>query len=118
MLVDNAAVLRLTFAPAAMLLRVNHGWLATDRGGLVDFQSGEVETESRSGKTLGRARRIELVKLAVRGTQNILLVRCVLLELLNDAGLQTPLRYPIQRAAEQCLQLAESELAAERAGDD
>jgi Lhr-like helicase len=114
----GTALLRLVYAPAAILLRVNHGWKeAAVQGFLVDFESGEVLSSAPEGVgSSGPRQRLERVRLAVRATQNLLLVRLLEPGLREDAAVEATLRYALKRGLEETFELEESELAAEPIG--
>ena len=114
----GTAVLRLVYAPAATLLRVNHGWRGAEVPGfLVDFESGEVFASAPGeAHASGQRPRPELVRLAVRTAQNVLLVRLFQPELRGDEALEATLRYALKRGLEETFQLEETELAAEPVG--
>ncbi|MGA4643463.1 DEAD/DEAH box helicase [Limisphaera sp. 4302-co] len=116
--VQGREVMRLTYAPAATVLRLNHGWQgASFKGFLVDFESGEVLSSAEDSRShSGRTRRLERVRLAVTSTQNLMLLRPLRSEWRNDSALMTTLQYALKRGIEEAFQLEESELAAERIG--
>jgi len=116
-LVGQTPVMWLVYAPAATLVRVNHGWRgATTPGFLVDLESGEAHSSPPPDKHApARPRRYERLHLAVQSTQNLLFVRLLRPELC-EPGVEVTLQYALQRAMEQLFQLEETELGAERVG--
>jgi hypothetical protein len=114
----GTAFLRLAYAPAATLLGVNHGWRGADVPGfLVDFESGEVfGSPPDESHARGRRQRLERVRLAVRATQNLLLVYLVQPELQGDDFFEATFRYALKRGLEETFQLEQTELAAEPVG--
>ncbi len=110
-------LLRLTYAPAATVLLVNHGWRVSDRRGfLVDFKSGEILRERQDPRsTSPRPTPPEPVRLCVQDTQNILLVRPLLPEL-RQPTIETSLCYGLKRGLEEAFQLEQTEIVAEWVG--
>lgn len=119
--VDGQPLLRLVYAPAATILRVNHGWrIASVPGFVVDFENGEVVTsnEQPASRPPRRPQRLENVHLAVQDTQNLLLIRGADPEHFNDRVVETTFQYALKRGMEQVYQLEEAELAVEPIGRD
>ena len=115
----GSSILRLTYAPAASLLRINHGWRGANRQGfLVNSETGDMvtdrEVEKMSPSDRQRVRRIEL---EVQATHNLLLARFARPDLQTDRVLRTTLQYALQRGCEQEFELEESELYTEQVGD-
>jgi Lhr-like helicase len=119
---NGEPLLKLIYAPAATVLRVNHGWRSAEQKGfLVDFASGDVDIKGGyEPEPTGppRVRQWQNVALAVQETQNILLVRLVHPDLRQDPAVEATLLYALQRGCEQAFELEESELGAVRIGSD
>lgn len=111
-------VLRLVYAPAATVLRVNHGWRGEDvKGFLVDFESGEIVSPAEADADRARQpRRPERVRLAVSSTHSLLLIRPLDGEPQGNHSLGVSLRYALKRGLEEHFELEETELAAETIG--
>ncbi len=119
---DNETLLELTYAPAATLLRINHGWKgARTEGFRIDFEKGDIllpsdeSTSSRSIQPAVRSARIEQVRLSVQTTQNLLRVRPVNTQV--DAKVETTLRYALKRGIEEFFELESGEIEVEAVGD-
>lgn len=124
--VSGQARYRLTYAPAASILRVNHGWwLSNVPGFAIDFASGEF-TETSAGLKAGSAAMVppggkkepKRVRLFVQDTLNLLLLRPTDTQRFGDDVLWTTLAYALQRGLEHAFELEEEELAVERIGQE
>ncbi|MFS8864381.1 DEAD/DEAH box helicase [Synechococcus sp. H55.9] len=113
-------LLQLRYAPAATLLRINHGWRGSGgRGFSVNFENGEVPSRAqleRSRAGLSNRASLQSIRLAVRSTHNLLLVRLAQPGLGDPQPLETSLRYALKRGIEEAFELEETELAAESIG--
>ena len=104
-------LLRTTFAPAATLFKVNHGWKGgRTEGFLLNLANGEINPDANQspGETA-------ILRLFVSDTENLLLVR-PRPEIQRDPRALASLQFALQRGMEQHFQLEESELASERVG--
>lgn len=118
---EDQPLLRLEYAPAATILRVNQGWRnARLPGFVVDFESGLVKDPEADEFPITPRRTPQpvSVRLAVQETQNLLLVRPAQPDLFCERNLTLSLQYALQRGMEQVYQLEESELAAEIIGQE
>ncbi len=115
---EGTVLLHLTYAPAARLLRINHGWRATSSKGFrIDLETGEITTNDTDAGTPAQARpTVETLRLAVQDTQNILLVRPADPDLFSDRAMEVSFRAALLRGVQQAFQVDESELAAECIG--
>ena len=113
----DASDFRLTYAPAATLLRVNHGGRNRRIEGFrIDFASGEVVGEEEPGAASNRNRQVRTVRLSARYTQNLLLLKPNDPDRFANRNFEITLRVALQRGLEQAYQLEEDELAAESIG--
>lgn len=115
----GTSLLRLTYAPAASLLRINHGWRGANRRGfLVNGETGDMLTDREvESMTPAERQRVRRVALEVQATHNLLLVRLSRAADQTDHALRTTLQYALQRGCEQAFELEESELYTEQVGE-
>jgi very-short-patch-repair endonuclease len=114
---EGAPLLKLVYAPAATLYRVNHRWRnSREYGFLLDLDTGEFRSASsqRPGRTASA--RVEAVRLFVRDTMNILLLYPVGDGLELSEERLASLEHALHRGIERAYQLEPSELASERIG--
>ncbi|MFT0814424.1 DEAD/DEAH box helicase [Synechococcus sp. OH20] len=110
-------LLQLRYAPAATLLRINHGWRGSGgRGFSVNFENGEVPSRAQLERSRAGLSNRASIRLAVRSTHNLLLVRLAQPGLGDPQTLETSLRYALKRGIEEAFELEETELAAESIG--
>jgi len=119
-LANGETLLQLQYAPSATLLRINHGWKgAPIEGFLIDLERGDILPPSDEGKLSKKPTpsTIQRVRLAVRTTQNLLLVRLADPQSQMDEVMETTLRYALKRGIEETFELEGSELEAEVVGE-
>jgi Lhr-like helicase len=105
-------ILKLKYAAAANLMKINHGLRNADQKGFnIDLESGEI-ISSLSYNTTGnpQPRNAENIRLVVNTTQNILLMYFTNCSLIKNANFSESLKFAIKRGIEQYYQLEESEI--------
>lgn len=117
---SNSPIIRMIYAPAAELYRINHGWRnRRERGFLIDIEEGnwlrgaDMEEEDSGPES---SKHPEIVRLFVRDSHNLLLLYPLEPGLAQNENLQATLQYCLQRGIEQVFQIEESELSSERIG--
>ena len=124
-LTGDDVVLRLTYAHAATLMRVNHGPRRESVPGFdINLDDGEWIRKSDSqeqGAPVSRPEQVERVRLFVRDTRNLLLIRPADASLFTDplhgTTFAVTLLNALERGIEAAYQLDESELSAELIGE-
>jgi superfamily II DNA/RNA helicase/ribosomal protein L37AE/L43A len=113
--------LRLTYAPAATLWRINHGWRrATQSGFAIETKRGVWMPKPGEADELladPDSRVLPGVRLFVRDTRNILLIQPTRPLVAWDESVGASIQYALQRGIETVFQVEEQEIASERIGD-
>ncbi len=122
----DTPLMRLTYAPAATIMLINHGWRARQVDGfLVDLATGNLPSEhdlEQAGNvghpTAGLdPESVERLRLFVHDTQNLMLFHILDESLLSNPVAEATLMYALKRGMEQAFQLEEDELAVARVGE-
>jgi Lhr-like helicase len=116
---ESSPLLRLVYAPAAELMRINHGWLSQRVPGFrVDFDTGELVTEEEDEPRNAPPAplREDRVRVATVTTHNVLRVRWAEHAAPTDLKRKTTFQYALQRGLEEAFQLEEGELGTARLG--
>ena len=112
-------MLNLTYAPAASLFRINHGWkIQREKSFYIDMATGDwMRTPDTEESDVEPTTSIqpEAVKLFVQDTMNLLLVNFASDEEI-DENTQASFQYALQRGMEKVFQIDGSEVASERIG--
>lgn len=112
-------ILNLTYAPAASLFRINHGWkIQREKSFYIDMATGDwmrtPDTEESDAEPTTSVQP-EAVKLFVQDTMNLLLVNFASDEEIDEST-QASFQYALQRGMEKVFQIDGSEIASERIG--
>lgn len=115
----SVPMLRLTYAPAATLFRINHGWrVQREKSFHIDMATGDwmrtPDTEESDAEPTTSIQP-EAVKLFVQDTMNLLLVNFAGEEEVAD-NILASFQYALQRGMETVFQIDEAEIASERIG--
>lgn len=117
---DQRTLLEVTYAPAATLWRINHGWKRRQALGYrLDMKRGEWLPEG-TPTAVAKATQGEVksqVRLFVRGTANALLAYPRAGAALDSPSFLPSLQYALARGIEELFEVEESELASERIGE-
>lgn len=110
-------LLKLVYAPSATLYRINHRWRNSKEDGyLLNMDTGEFLSRSEKESARAASARVEIVRLFVRDTMNVMLLYPARDDLeLSEKALAT-LEHALRRGIERVYQLEPSELASERIG--
>lgn len=116
---SSIPILNLTYAPAATLFRINHGWrVQREKSFHIDMATGDwmrtPDTEESDAEPTTSIQP-EAVKLFVQDTMNLLLVNFAGDEEVDD-NIQASFQYALQRGMETVFQIDEAEIASERIG--
>lgn len=112
---DGREILRLEFAPAAQIMRINHGARRNREWGFrIDSQTGKVCTQDKDSQQTVHTG----VYLAVEETSNLMI--CQTLQVPTDGSIEfiTTLQYVLERAIQTYYRLEVSELSSERVGSN
>jgi hypothetical protein len=117
---NGTDIMKLKYAAAANLMKINHGWRYADHKGFnVDLESGEIISfDSDNNKGKPQPRNVENVRLFVNTTQNILLIYLTNCNCMENPKFAESLKFAIKRGIEQYYQLEESEIEALTVGKD
>lgn len=114
---SGSSLLYFTYAPAAELFRINHGWRnRRETGFLINLRTGEWVPSEEEYFPPSPTDGIKRISLYVKDTHNILLIRFSPELGRKEIDFQTTFQYCFQRGIEHVFQVEESEIASERIG--
>lgn len=115
----GALLLHLTFAPAAELFRINHGWRnKREEGFLINLRTGEwvSNIEEDEQGPIPESEKIKRTAIYVRDTHSILLAYLAPEMGIQERDFLATLQYCLQRGIGHVFQVEESEIASELIG--